>query len=201
VDLSELYENPLFYSTSAFQQNSNVISLQKVVITLNLKDIQSKNKTLRRKIRNNVNRPCSDETLLTAFFVRYQTKISPINKYPYLYKYEYEVVSGRSDFGKGDLIFTDGKNGFCIAEVKHLNNDSGRNARARRNTKRRYVRYQARYYKSWFQGKHPEENIESCYLTNDLFKRNYTLRCLFLKFKEQKELLWKKRLEKNQITK
>ena len=174
-------------------QSYKVISLPKVVITLNLESIQKNDKTKRRIIRNNSNRFCLDETLLTAFFVRYQKKISPINKYPYIFRYEYEVNPGYSNHGKGDLIFTDGKNNFCIAEIKSLTIESGTNQCNKRTKKRKKVKWQERYYKSCFQRENPTANVESCHLTNDLFKHNFELRRLFQKFKDEKEAIWRKK--------
>jgi len=170
-----------------------VISLQKVVITLNINELQGLDKIHRRIIRNISNRPCSDENLLTAFFVRYQKKIPPINKYPYIFRYEYEVNPGYSNHGKGDLIFTDGKNNFCIVEIKFLTEKSGRNYCVKRTQKRKKVRWQERYYKSCFQKKNPTDKVESCHLTNDLFKHKLELGRLFQKFKEEKEAIWRKK--------
>lgn len=163
-----------------------------MVITLNLTDIQRNDKKHRRKIRNKSNRPCTDEALLTAFFVKYQKKISPINNYTYIFKSDYEVHPGYTNLGKGDLIFTDGKNNFCIAEIKYLTEKSGRNYCVKRTQYRKKVSQQERFYKECFLRQHPTAIVESCHLTNDLFKNNFVLRNLFRKFKEEKIKHWNK---------
>lgn len=68
------------------------------------------------------------------------------NSFPYVHLHEWEVVPGRSQFGKGDLVFTDGKDSYLIVECKYINHDSGKTARARRRNKRRKVEYQAKMY-------------------------------------------------------
>ncbi len=41
-----------------------------------------------------------------------------LKNFIYIYDYEWEVIPGRTDKKKGDLIFTDGKNNFLIVECK-----------------------------------------------------------------------------------
>ena len=45
-------------------------------------------------------------------------KMPQFRKYKYAYDYEWEVVQGRTDKGKGDLVFTDGLGKFLIVECK-----------------------------------------------------------------------------------
>ncbi len=66
--------------------------------------------------------------------------------YPYLYEYEWEVVPNRPQKGKGDLVFTDGKQSFLIVECKYINQNSGKTARIVRRNKRRKVERQAISY-------------------------------------------------------
>ncbi len=41
-----------------------------------------------------------------------------LKNFIYIYDYEWEVIPGRTDKNKGDLVFTDGKNNFLIVECK-----------------------------------------------------------------------------------
>ena len=45
-------------------------------------------------------------------------KIPQFRNYKYAYDYEWEVVQGRTNEGKGDLVFTDGLGKFLIVECK-----------------------------------------------------------------------------------
>lgn len=56
-----------------------------------------------------------------------------LSAYPLVYDYEWEVNQGHSQYGKGDLVFTDGTGRFAIVEVKWIDLEtSGRTARTRR---------------------------------------------------------------------
>jgi len=41
-----------------------------------------------------------------------------LKNFIFIYDYEWEVIPGRTDKNKGDLVFTDGKNNFLIVECK-----------------------------------------------------------------------------------
>ena len=66
--------------------------------------------------------------------------------YPYLFRYEWDVIPDWSHTGCGDLVFTDGRGNYAIVEVKHIPQSSGRTIRTRRNRKRKDVIIQARWY-------------------------------------------------------
>lgn len=64
--------------------------------------------------------------------------------WPYLVDWEWEVVPGASNLGRGDLLFTDGEREYAVVEVKYIDKDSsGPTARTRRKTKRGKVARQA----------------------------------------------------------
>ncbi len=50
-----------------------------------------------------------------------------LNEFIYIYDYEWEVTPGESDKGKGDLIFTNGKDSFLIIECKTKDSNFVRN--------------------------------------------------------------------------
>ena len=71
--------------------------------------------------------------------------------FPLVYDYEWEVEPGRSNSGRGDLIFTDGEGAFAIVEVKYIDNDrSGSTARSKRTGSRKLVLEQAIRYAAEF---------------------------------------------------
>ena len=59
--------------------------------------------------------------------------------YAYIYEYEWDVLQGKSNYGKGDLVFTDGDQNFLVVECKNLPWSSGRNVRTKRTQKRKKV--------------------------------------------------------------
>lgn len=73
-----------------------------------------------------------------------------IPNYPYVIEDEWEVEPGRTDKGRGDLIFTDGISCFAVIEVKWIDIESaGRNGSTKRESnrkKRRTVQDQAISY-------------------------------------------------------
>ena len=82
------------------------------------KEIKYRDKTIRKYIfaRNWDNNP---EFLLNKEVVLNLAIRRPLLKnYKYVYDYEWEVIPGFSDKGKGDLILTDAKNHYLIIECK-----------------------------------------------------------------------------------
>lgn len=77
-------------------------------------------------------------------------------KYRYINGHEWEVVVGMSQYGVGDLLFTDGKDNYLVMEVKALSPFSGRNQCVARRKARRKVEEQAQYYMSEYRSKNPE---------------------------------------------
>ncbi|MEJ2251710.1 MAG: hypothetical protein P8Y70_18055 [Candidatus Lokiarchaeota archaeon] len=52
-----------------------------------------------------------------------QKRLELLNKYKFVYDYEWEVIPGRTNEGIGDLVFTDGKSNFLIVECKNQDVD------------------------------------------------------------------------------
>lgn len=81
--------------------------------------------------------------------------------YPYVIEDEWEVQPGRTDQGRGDLVFTDGSGGFAVVEVKSLDLESigrtGTTKRVSNRKKRRMVEEQALRYAEIYQ-KNLDEN-------------------------------------------
>jgi len=85
------------------------------------KEIKRRDKTIRSYILSRT-WDKNPEFLLIRKVVQDLTKKKPeLSKFKFVYDYEWEVESGLSNKGKGDLIFTDGNNGFLIVECKNKN--------------------------------------------------------------------------------
>ena len=89
--------------------------------------------------------------------------------FPYLVMHEWEVWPGASQFGKGDLVFTDGLGRYAAVEVKFLPLRSGPTARKKRNKSRNKVRDQALRYASVVAGRQQSRGPVLAFIyTNDL---------------------------------
>ena len=81
--------------------------------------------------------------------------------FPFLIDHEWEVVPGSTTFGRGDLIFTDGRGRFAVVEVKTI---EGSGSRTNRRTK---VEEQAiRYAREW-RNRFPDALVSAFVYTDD----------------------------------
>jgi hypothetical protein len=114
------------------------------------------------------------EFILKRKLVLERTQLLP--EYRYVIEDEWEVTDGRTDLGRGDLVFTDGNGCFAVVEVKWLDLASGATARKRRNYKRNQVKDQAGKYAKHYQNRLMSNesgsmrSIEAFYFTNDCKK-------------------------------
>jgi len=80
--------------------------------------------------------------------------------YQWIYDYEWEVVPGHPNQGKGDLVMTDGLGSFLVIEVKNINLlRSGRTARTKRSKSRREVGEQIKSYAIAWRNQHTKARI------------------------------------------
>jgi len=138
------------------------------------KEIKLRNRSFRKIFRSKT--PCSEvssEFQLMTFVITNSKEITILKNYPYLFAVEYMVEPPFSQFGKGDLIFTDGKNQFLIVELKYLTKNSGNTAQTSRRKHRRKVEEQALRYGRCFKKRHPECNIAALAITNENLNHKY----------------------------
>jgi hypothetical protein len=90
----------------------------------------------------------------------------PPRPYKDLAAREWFVEPGRSDKGKGDLVFSHGKKAYLVVETKNLPTATGPTARTSRNQRRHVVRDQAQTYGKAWQRKHPSAKVETATYTN-----------------------------------
>ena len=138
------------------------------------KEIKLRNRSLR--MIYSLKTPRSDvysESQLMLFVITNSKEITIIKNYPYLFAVEYLVNPPYSQFGKGDLIFTKGKNQFLIIELKYLTQNSGRTSQTSRRKHRRKVEEQALRYGRCFKRRHPEFHISAMAITNENLNHKY----------------------------
>ena len=159
---------------------------------MNEKELKKYDKHVRQEIHYRSQRPCDGETVLMAFIVKHQNEFSELVNYPYLLEFEYDVIPGRTDIGRGDLIFTDGVNNYLILETKFLTESTGDTARTARRKQRRRVEEQAPKYCHYFKIKYPKANANYHIITTETFP-SLDLYNRFLTFKLKLEQKWLER--------
>ena len=90
------------------------------------KNIKHRDNTIRSYIISR-NWDINPEFLLVREVIQNLVTRKPeLSDFKYVYDYEWEVETGLSNKGKGDLVFTDGKNNFLIVECKNKNSQEVR---------------------------------------------------------------------------
>lgn len=98
-----------------------------------------------------------------------QRSVELLPDFPYCIDDEWEVVPGKANMGRGDLVFSDGQLRYAVVEVKYLDfKSTGRTAQAKRNDARSKVVNQALEYADHFRARaHPEAQVEPYTFTNE----------------------------------
>ena len=126
--------------------------------------IEYRNQVLRAYFRDR-NWDQNDEYLLKQQLVRHSTILLP--KYPYLIEDEWEVETGQSDKGKGDLVFASERFCFAVIEIKYIDlKSTGRTSSTRRTAKRQAVKQQAINYAAIYARRYLQ-NVEAFTFTNE----------------------------------
>lgn len=111
-----------------------------------------------------------NEFLLTKFLLTYQKQIDPLDKFPFIFAYEFPLHPEMTNVGKIDLILVDPQDNiprFLIVEVKYLQMKSGKTSRTSRTKKRRKVEEQADLYTKQFALLFPKAQIDAVCFTNE----------------------------------
>jgi hypothetical protein len=96
----------------------------------------------------------NEEFVLKRDLIRRSRELLPA--FPFLVDDEWEVVSGMTNLGRGDLLFTDGSGNVAVVEVKFIDTGrSGSTARAKRTDSRKKVMEQARTYADHVRFRYP----------------------------------------------
>jgi hypothetical protein len=108
----------------------------------------------------------NEEFVLKRELVRRSFELLP--GYPLLVEDEWDVVSGMTNHGRGDLVFTDGSGRFAIVETKYIDcSRSGATARAKRTDSRGKVWEQAQRYAMLHRLRDGVEDVTAWYYTNE----------------------------------
>ncbi|MGC9778601.1 MAG: hypothetical protein HZR80_05110 [Candidatus Heimdallarchaeota archaeon] len=160
---------------------------------MNEKELKKYDKHVRQEIYYRSQRPCDGETVLMAFIVKHQNAFPKLVNYPYLLEFEYDVIPRRTDKGRGDLIFTDGKSNYLIVETKFLTEKTGRNPRNanRKRKRKRDVEKQAPKYCSYFSVKYPNTKVTYQIIISKLLQPNIYTK--YLKFRTKLKHKWLER--------
>lgn len=96
-----------------------------------------------------------------------------LQEFAFVVDYEWEVVEGFSQLGRGDLVFTDGLASYAVVEVKYVEGGrwggSGRNRRNHMREKRRKVEEQAWTYAHAWLRQHPDARSVSLFLLTNVY--------------------------------
>ena len=126
--------------------------------------IEYRDRVLRAYFRDR-NWDKNDEYLLKQQLVQHSTILLP--EYPYLIEDEWEVETGQSDKGKGDLVFASEHSRFAVVEIKYIDlKSTGHTSSTRRTAKRQAVKKQAINYAATY-AKRYLQNVEAFTFTNE----------------------------------
>lgn len=112
----------------------------------------------------------NDEFLLKRSLVLNRSELLPT--FPFVVDDEWDVVPGKTDQGRGDLVFTDGAGCFAVVEVKFIDlGRSGPTARSKRTGSRKKVVEQAMDYAHLLYARHgADAKVEAFSFTNERTK-------------------------------
>ncbi len=116
-----------------------------------------------------------DEFLLVRFLVNHMHMFSQLERFPYIYAWEFPIDPRHTDQGVVDLIFWDGRSSALVVEVKSISDDSGRTAKTRRTKHRRDVQKQARDFATQFKRSHPTMDVGCWWFTNESLPADLSL--------------------------
>ncbi|EKU97086.1 hypothetical protein Lepto7375DRAFT_0956 [Leptolyngbya sp. PCC 7375] len=137
---------------------------------MNQSDIAHRDQVLRAYFEGR-NWDQAGEQALKQRFVSDSKTLLP--DYPFVINDEWEVNPGRTDEGRGDLVFTDGNGRFAVVEVKYIDltgeKRSGlwKNIKNSNTKKRAKVRKQAKKYAEYLSEKlDVTASVEAYFFTN-----------------------------------
>lgn len=113
-----------------------------------------------------------NEFLIIKFLVQNQEKIPIINRYPYIYGWEFPIDPKYSNLEKVDLILTDGKKSFLVIKAKYIDY-TPENTTKQRNKLRKETINLAVKFADKFKRIHPGYSVEPLSITNDDFEIDY----------------------------
>ncbi|MHA1124885.1 MAG: hypothetical protein ACTSO7_06555 [Candidatus Heimdallarchaeota archaeon] len=158
------------------------------------KELQKYDKQVRKEIYLRVQRPVDEETVLMSFIVSHQKHIPTLCDFPYLLEFEYEIIPGKSNLGRGDLLFSDGENNFLIVETKYLKKKTTgktKNKNTTRRKQRRKAEKQVIEYSHDLKNKYPQAKTNSLIIYDETLEP--PIHKLFLKYQQELQQKWLER--------
>ena len=140
---------------------------------MKIKDMKQRDDRLRSKILNNTSNHSHEFRLVQEIIKKQKTVCGGrLKRYPYIFNYEYCMIPGQSNTGKGDLIFTDKRDNYMVMEVKYLDfYQSGKTAKNRRTKHRKKVKTQTKKYMKELSSFYPgAKSIKGIAYTNQSYK-------------------------------
>ena len=133
-------------------------------------DIEHRDQVLRAYFKGRNWDQAGEQELKQRFVLDSQTLLPD---YPFVIDDEWEVNPGRTDEGRGDLVFTDGNGRFAVVEVKYIDltgdNRSGSKKTIKKSNqeKRKTVKEQAKTYAAHLLKKlDATASVEAYFFTN-----------------------------------
>ena len=141
-----------------------------LILKMNQADIEHRDRVLRDYFKGRNWDQAGEQELKQRFILDSKTLLPD---YPFVIDDEWEVNPGRTDEGRGDLVFTDGNGRFAVVEVKYIDltgdNRSGSKKTIKKSNqeKRKTVREQAQKYAAYLLQKlDSTELVEAYFFTN-----------------------------------
>jgi hypothetical protein len=113
---------------------------------------------IRSQMPGNIQSFYSEESL-GYYLLAHSPEFPALRDYPLVFKYEYLVYPPFAQFGKGDVVLTDGRGRFLVLEIKCLHSGHGPTAQRKRTRQRQHAHEQARRYAGWLKASHPEAEV------------------------------------------
>ncbi|MFX1450520.1 MAG: hypothetical protein ACFFCM_06745 [Promethearchaeota archaeon] len=134
-----------------------------------------------------------EEFFLIKFIIQKQEKFPIINKYSYIYGYNFPLDPRYPETGKIDLMLADGNNHFLAIKVKFFGKISADTEEKKRKKERNELGKQAATFANKFKAAHPDHIVDSLEISDESFELEY--KDFYLDYKNFVDAEWKKVLD------
>lgn len=125
---------------------------------MDIAEIEQRDRVLRSYFRGR-DWDRSVEFALARELVLHSERLLP--GFPYLVDHEWEAVPGSTTFGRGDLVFANGRGHYAVVEVKTVEGSG------KRTNRRTHVEEQAVRYAAVWEERHPGSKVAAYVYTDD----------------------------------
>ena len=131
-----------------------------------------------------------EEFFIIKYIIKNQEKFSIIDKYPYIYGYNFPLDPRYPETGKIDLILTDGNNHFLAIKVKFFGKISDDAEEKKRKRERKELGKQTATFADKFKAAHPDHIVDSLEISDESFETDY--KDFYLDYKNFVDAEWEK---------